>query len=308
MQKQQYLKIRIPASTTNLGAGYDCLGMALKLHNYFEVRTLDSGKSHFYLQGIEGYHEMAPNKKNLVYKALNRVTRKTGVTLPPLEIKIHINIPIGRGLGSSATAIIGGMVTANILSGSKKLTEDVLLREIVKMEGHPDNIIASYCGGLTAVMLAGKQIIYKRYRPNSKIKTVILVPEYDLPTLKAREILPEKVDHKDAVKNLTRVPFIIDRLCSGDLSNLAEIMDDRLHEPYRKKFIKHFDKIRRGALDAGANAVLISGAGPSIAAFCIDDTEKIATAMSSVLTNKNIHNSTLILSPDSQGTRILSQK
>lgn len=304
-QPHRYIKLRVPASTANLGAGYDCLGLALKLYNYFEFRILEKGRTKLFIQGIEGYRELPMTRSNLVYKAISRIAHLTKVQLPPMEISIYLNVPLAKGLGSSATAIVAGMVAANLLSGENKLSNEQLLREIVKLEGHPDNVTAAFFGGLTAVMKKNKGFLYKRYRPYSKLKAVLVIPEYSLPTVDARRLLPEQVPHADAVWNLSRIPFIIDRLCSGELGDLQEIMDDRLHQPYRKSLVKYYDLIVRRGLQAGAKAVVLSGAGPALVAFCLSDAEKIATAMSDVLTRRNIRNSTLILSPDTYGTRIL---
>lgn len=304
-QKIRYLKLKVPASTANLGAGYDCLGLALKLFNYFEFRILPKGKTKLFIQGIEGTREIPLSRRNLVYRAMRRIAHLTGVQIPPMEIKIQINIPLAKGLGSSATAIVAGMYAANLLSGERQLSAQQLLGEIVRLEGHPDNVTAAFYGGLTAVMRINKEFIYRRYKPYNKLKAVLVIPDYILPTVTACKVLPEKVPLADAVHNMSRIPFIIDCLCRGELDNLHQIMDDRLHQPYRKPLIKYYDQIVDAGLQAGAKAVVLSGAGPALVAFCIDNAEKIATAMSNVLTRKNIHNSTIILSPDNYGTRIV---
>ncbi len=304
-QPHRYLKLRVPASTANLGAGYDCLALALKLYNYFEFRILEKGRTKLFIQGPEKYRELPMTRKNLVYQSLARIARRTGVTLPPMEISILLNVPLARGLGSSATAIVAGMLAANILSGEKQIPEEQLLREIVKMEGHPDNVTAAFYGGLTAVMKKNHDFLYKRYRPYSKLKAVLIIPEYGIRSSESRKYLPDTVSHKDAVSNLSRIPFIIDAICSGSLDNLQVIMDDRLHQPYRKQLIRYYDRIVRAGLKGGAGSVVLSGAGPSLVAFCRDNPEQIATLMSETLNRQRVHNRTMILSPDTQGTRIL---
>lgn len=302
------IKLRVPASTANLGAGYDSLGLALKLFNYFEFQILQKGRTKLIIQGTTGFHELPLTRKNLVYRAMARIVRLTGVHLPPMEIKILLNIPLAKGLGSSATAIVAGMYAANLLSGERKLSQERLLREIVQLEGHPDNVTAAFFGGLTAVMRINQDFIYRRFRPYNKLKAVLVIPDYNIPTIEARKVLPEKIPHADAVSNLSRIPFIIDALCSGELDNLQQIMDDRLHQPYRKPLIKYYDQIVKAGLKTGAKAAVLSGAGPALVAFCINDAEKIATAMSDVLTRRNLRNSTVILSPDTHGTRILEMQ
>lgn len=308
LQPKHFIRIRVPATTANIGAGFNCLGLAFKLYNYFEFTILKKGPTRFFIQGLQGFGELTLSRRNLVYRSLEHIARKTGVKIPPMEIKILINIPMAKGLGSSATAIVAGMMAANALSGKKKLSEEELLREIARMEGHPDNVTAAYFGGLTAVVQLDDDFVYKRYRPFSRLKAVLVIPDYILPTSEAQRVLPAMVPHKDAVSNLSRIPFIIDRLCSGDLEDLHQVCSDCLHHQYRKPLIKHYDAIVKQALKAGAKAVVLSGAGPSMAAFCIDEPEKIATAMSDILTRNNIHNSTIILSPDTQGSRIMTMK
>ena len=306
LQPKHYIKIRVPATTANIGAGFNCLGLAFNLYNYFEFSILKKGPTRFFVQGIQGFGELPLTRKNLVYRSLEHIARKTGVKIPPMEIKILINIPMAKGLGSSATAIVAGMTAANALSGKKKLSDEELLREIAHMEGHPDNVTAAYFGGLTAVAQLDNDFVYKYYRPFSRLKAVLVIPDYILPTSEAQRVLPDKIPHKDAVSNLSRIPFIIDRLCSGELDDLHQVCIDHLHHQYRKHLIKHYDAIVKQGLKAGAKTVVLSGAGPSIVAFCVKEPEKIATAMSEVLTKNNIHNSTIILSPDTQGARILT--
>jgi homoserine kinase len=298
--EHQGIRIKVPASTTNLGPGYDCLGLALKLYNYFEFERLPRGKTQIIWQG-EQSNGMRAQVEKLVLRAAQKAFDLCGVRLPRLRITLKLNIPIARGLGSSATAIIASMVAANELCGNR-IPVELLLVEIAKFEGHPDNVTACFLGGLTASVFSRDGLAVKKYRPSGWLKVVVVVPSYRLETRKAREVIPKNVTHRDAVLNLSRVPLVIDRLVTGNLSDLRVLMDDRLHQPYRKPLIKGYDRIVKAGLDAGASAVVLSGAGPSMVAFCTCNVEQVATDMGKILNALNISNYVLILSPDNQGT------
>ncbi len=297
---QTGIRIKVPASTTNLGPGYDCLGLALKLYNYIEFERLPRGKTQLIWQG-EQNDAMRPHVEKLVLRAAREIFDLCGVSAPGLRITLKLNIPIARGLGSSATAIIAGMVAANELCGSR-ISREKLLVQSAKFEGHPDNVTACFLGGLTASTFSGDGLAIRKYRLRSALKVVVVVPSYGLETRKARAVIPKHVKHRDAVFNLSRVPLVIDRLVTGELSDLQRLMQDRLHQPYRKPLIKGYDQIVRAGLNAGAGAVVLSGAGPSMVAFCTSNVEQVATSMGEILSTLNISNYVLILSPDNRGT------
>lgn len=297
---EQGIRIKVPASSTNLGPGYDCLGLALKLYNYVEFERLPRGKTEVIWQGEEK-SVVRPQFENLIVRTAIKIFDLYGIKPPGLRITLKLNIPIARGLGSSATAIIAGMVGANVLCGNR-IPRDDLLIQMAKLEGHPDNVTACFLGGLTASTFTGDGLAIRKYRLSSALKMVVVVPSYGLETRKAREVIPRHVSHRDAVFNLSRIPLVIDRLVTGKLSDLQRLMQDRLHQPYRKPLIKGYDRIVRAGLKAGAGAVVLSGAGPSMVAFCTNNVEQVATAMGEVLSTLNISNYVLILSPDNRGT------
>ncbi len=297
---QTGIRIKVPASTTNLGPGYDCLGLALKLYNYIEFERLQRGKTQLIWQG-EQKHVVRSHTENLVLRAAREIFDLCGVRPPGLRVTLRLNIPVARGLGSSATAIIAGMVAANELCGNR-IPREKLLVQIAKFEGHPDNVTACFLGGLTASTFSGDGLAIRKYRLRSALKVVVVVPSYGLETKKARAVIPKHVKHRDAVFNLSRVPLVIDRLVTGELSDLQCLMQDRLHQPYRKPLIKGYDRIVRAGLNAGASAVVLSGAGPSMVAFCTSNVEQVATSMGEILSALNISHYVLILSPDNRGT------
>jgi len=273
--------IRVPASTSNLGPGFDCLGLALTLYNVFVFQPAEEFSIAIKFKGCDEHDSQTMNggRNNLVFRAADEVFRRVGMKLPGLSIKMEVSVPLSRGLGSSATAIIGGVVGANALLGSP-LKDDEVFRLIVDLEGHPDNVTASFHGGLTAAMMCDRVPAFARYKVAPEVRAVVAIPPYPLSTEKARAALPREVPHADAVHNLTRVPFVIEALTTGALNLLSCAMDDRLHEPYRIALLRNGKAIRKAALSAGAAGVAISGAGPTMVAFCHESQAKaVAEAM-----------------------------
>lgn len=259
-----HLKIRVPATSANLGPGFDGLGMALNLFNDFIVTPKESGANTITGRGT---CEGIGGADNIFFTAFRRVCKLAGAPAPKIDVVVKGRIPVARGLGSSATAIVAGAMGANAILGSP-LTPEELVLAMAQEEGHPDNVAPAFHGGLTASVFTGDHLFTHVYRPHPSWRVVLLIPGYQLSTEKARAAIPKMVPHRDAVFNLTRVPLVLDAILTGDAEELRHVLDDRLHEPYRKRLIKGYDTIRRAALDAGAAAVYLSGAGPSMAALC----------------------------------------
>jgi homoserine kinase len=295
------VRIRVPATTANLGPGFDCLGLALKLYNHVTVRTDGEAYLTIHVSGSARTPQIACDSHNLVYRAFRRVFETAGVPLPNLIMDLEVNTPLARGLGSSASAIVGGMTAANALLPDP-LPEQQLIREMVRMEGHPDNVMACYAGGLVASLLADDRVIYEKHVPAPNIRCVLVVPGYELATSRARQAIPRRIPLADAVFNMARVPHVITRLCSGRLENLAILMDDRLHQPYRQPLVKGFDVIASEAERAGAAAVCLSGAGPTMLAICEQEqaamlTQRLAEATSAI----GVPAQVLATAPDNTG-------
>lgn len=295
------VRIRVPATTANLGPGFDCLGLALKLYNRVTVRTDGEAGLAIHVSGSAHTPQIARDGHNLVYRAFRRVFESAGVPLPNLVMDLEVNTPLARGLGSSASAIVGGMTAANALL-PVPLPEQQLIREMVRMEGHPDNIMACYAGGLVASLLADDRVIYEKHLPAPNIRCVLVVPGYELATSRARQAIPRRIPLADAVFNMARVPHVITRLCSGRLENLAILMDDRLHQPYRQPLVKGFDVITSEAERAGAAAVCLSGAGPTMLAICEQEKAGVLTQRLAEATNAiGIPAQVLATAPDLAG-------
>lgn len=294
--------VRVPASTSNLGPGFDTLGLALNLYTDYTVRLLDGGPSRLEgrAAGVKLHQKECP-----FFPMMDKIFALTGAEALPVEVLVNGEAPIGVGLGWSAAARVAGAVAANTLLGNP-LSTLALLAALVQAEGHPDNVSPSLMGGLTASVMTAEGPLVEVYQPAPTWRVVILIPDYTLWTEKARRALPREVPLVDAVFNLSRVPFVLSALVSGNVNQLAKVLEDRLHEPFRGELIKRYGKIRRAALEAGAAATFISGAGPAQAAFCAGETsaKRVMKAMLAVTKGAKFTAQGLILQPEPYGVRV----
>ncbi|MGI8908350.1 MAG: homoserine kinase [Candidatus Sumerlaeaceae bacterium] len=296
--------VHVPATTANLGPGFDCLGMAVQMYNTIDMEDNGNSALSISLAGSCASDTIPVDEHNLVYRAAAKVFEVVGRRPDKLTIRLTLESPLARGLGSSASAITGGIVAANAMLGNT-LSQPRLLSLMLGMEGHPDNIVPCLVGGLTASLAIDGRVTYIRRTPAPNVVCVLLVPGYELSTAKARQAIPKSVPLKDAVFNLSRIPFVLERLESGNLEGLAELMDDMLHQPYRKPLIRAYEEVSVQAMQHGAAAVCISGAGPTILA--IADSGKsadVAAAMAGALDAIGVEGHAHVLKPDVQGTRV----
>ncbi len=259
------IKIRIPATSANLGSGFDCLGVALDLYNYVHIEETDT----IDISSADDI-EVPTDESNLIYWSAQRLYMECGKKLPGLKIVQENNIPMTRGLGSSSACIAAGLIGANRFLGSPMSTHD-LVNLACKIEGHPDNTTPALLGGLvTAAMENGR--VYSVSVPVAEhIRFGVFIPPFELKTEVARKALPDGYTRDDAVYNLSRSSLMTAALFSGSLENLRVAVQDSLHQPYRKKFIAGLDTVFRISYELGSYGTYISGAGPSIIAI-IDDT------------------------------------
>lgn len=240
---------RVPATSANLGPGFDCIGLALDIYNDIELDTERS------------IHD----EEHLVYKAVNAVFEYKNIPMMKIDVNVTGSIPIERGLGSSASCIVGGIVAANRLLGDiMSLNEMIDLA--VKIEGHPDNIVPAFVGGIAVSIRNHGNTYYKRFDVPGKYKFEVMIPDFKLPTKIAREVLPEMIPRKDAVFNIGRAAFLIAGLLDDgtDIVNLA--FEDKIHQPYRKILIPNYDEIFEYASECDSIGTFLSGAGPAIIA------------------------------------------
>lgn len=273
------IRIRVPATTANLGPGFDSLGMALGLYNYFSFEEIDRGLE------ILGTEEKYSNKDNLIYRSMLRTFEKIGYKPRGIRIRVEAEIPVSRGLGSSASCIVGGIVGANKISRAG-LTDEEVLDLAVEIEGHPDNIAPTIFGGLIVSMIEDEGIIYNRLDLEEKFKLLALIPDFTLSTSESRSVLPETIDYRDAVENVGRVAILLSALANGRLDLLKYGFKDNLHQPYRGKLIKNYSAIKKEIEKLGSLGSYISGAGPTL--MCLIENEdqafkgKIASYLNSL--------------------------
>ena len=225
------VRVNVPASTTNLGPGFDVLGMALELYNTIEVEVSASGLR-IEIEG-EGADILPRDESNLVYQAAKRVFHRLGMKPPPMVIRSINRIPLARGLGSSGTAIIGGLMAANAISGAD-LTRNEILDMAAAMDGHPDNAAASIFGGIVIASPTEHGMACMKLLPPKPMDVVVVVPDFQLLTSDARAALPESVELQTAVFNIGRASLLVAALATGDFRLLGIITDDKLHQPYRE--------------------------------------------------------------------------
>lgn len=265
----QGVVVDVPATTANLGPGFDCLGAALELNNRFEMRCIEGDGERFELviEGSEGSH-LRGGPDNLVYRAAQRVWKEAGEQPIAIEARVRLAVPPARGLGSSATAIVAGLMGANALIG-EPLSREKLLELAIDIEGHPDNVVPSLLGGLCmTAKAASHRWRVMRCEWSADVLAVVAIPAIRLSTSEARRAMPKAISIADAVTNLGSLTLLLQGLRTGNGDLIADGMHDRIHEPYRWGLIQGGRSVREAAIEAGAWGCVISGAGPSILALC----------------------------------------
>ncbi len=258
------VRVYVPATTANLGPGFDCLGLALDLWN--ETRFTPGGRGLTWDIAGEGAQRLPRTEDNLLWRAFLHGCRAAGAAPPEgIRITCRNGIPIGSGLGSSAAAVLSGLLGAQALAGTQALPLEALLRLAADLEGHPDNAAPALLGGL--VLAAGR----RARRIEIPLWTVVYaLPEARLSTREARLVLPQQIALQDAVFNIGHALLAVEALRSGDLPLLRQAMRDRLHQPFRAALIPGMQAALQAARSAGAAAAL-SGAGPGLVAFCLPE-------------------------------------
>jgi len=299
------VRVRVPASTANLGPGFDTLGMALDLHAWIEMGISDQTRIELFGEQLKG---IPSNKNNLIYKIAQQLFTEAGAHHPELEISMYSDIPLTRGLGSSATAIIGAMYAANALIG-QPLSDDDIFQRATKMEDHPDNVGASLFGGIVAAFWDGKRAEAVRIEPHERLELLVAIPDFHLSTDKARHVLPRQVSMKDAVFNVSHSSTLVAALCMGRLDMIQHAMKDALHQPYRGKLIPGMDKILLEATQHGALGIALSGAGPTMIAFADrehTDKGKLENFLHDTFLAKGVQTTMMWLKPCASGAVLLT--
>ncbi len=299
------IHVRVPASAGNTGSAFDALGLAFGLWN---EATLDTGATPGVSAEGEGAELLAKGEPNLVAQAMERFAARTGKAVPPGRLSLVNRIPFGRGLGSSAAAIVAGMLLADRATGAKTGPED-LLRLALSLEPHPDNLAPALYGGFVLTVHddgdVGGPVTVVPFKSPEDWRAVLYVPDLVIPTKKARAILPPTVPRADAIYNHSRVGLLVAALAQGRPELLRVAMQDRLHQPYRAQIFPEMDAIIESALRAGAWGSCLSGAGSAILGIApAAKADAIARAMRDQAEGLRVPGRSLVLEIPSSGARV----
>lgn len=296
--------VRVPATTANLGAGFDCLGAALTLYNEFQFSLIDTGLK-ITATGTEA-DRVSLDSSNLVYQSLAKLYDRIGESIPAIQLDIKMNVPLARGLGSSATAIVGGLVGANELAGSP-LTQLEIAEFATELEGHPDNVVPALIGGcrLAASGIDRTwEICELSWHPS--IVPIVAIPDFELSTAEARSVLPATYNRADAIFNTAHLGLLIRGLETGNADWLKAALHDRIHQPYREKLIKGYEAVRTAAINSGAYGMVISGAGSTVLALAHQEkAESVNGAMEKAWTELGVGVQVKNLAIDPHGTSLI---
>ena len=253
------LEVYVPATSANIGPGYDCLGLCLDLFNKFTFEELESG-----LQ-FEGCDETFANEDNLVYKTMLFFYDRVKPKKIPKGIKISFenNIPICRGLGSSSTCIVAGLMAANVLSEAN-LDKDEILKLAIELEGHPDNVAPAIYGNMIIAFMEDGNLYHESIKVPEEIRFLAMVPDFELSTEKARAVLPKEIPHKHGVFNVSRCALLIAAFTKNNLDLVKAACKDKFHQDYRSHLINNYDDIVAYANSLDSLGTFLSGAGPTI--------------------------------------------
>ena len=289
--------VRVPASSANLGPGFDSFGIAWQLYNEIDFQIVEDGSL-----TISGCDEQYRNEDNLAWRGFRRVLERCGVPFTGVAIRfMRCAIPVSRGLGSSAALIAAGVTAANALY-ELGLSREELLLLATEVEGHPDNVAPAIYGGLGVSAMDGGRAITRRFPISDSLRFAALIPPFELSTSLARSVLPAELPREDAIFNISRGALLLRALGDGDAELLHFAMDDRIHQRYRAKLIDGFRTARAEAQESGAAGICISGAGPTILCVSVrpDFPSRMETALGLALPGWEFAE----LTPDLDGARI----
>lgn len=298
----QGVRVRVPASSANLGSAFDAAAIALALYN--EVTAVPADYDTIEIEG-EGADALRSGAPNLLLQALDRFAGETDWRRPPLSLHLHNHIPLGRGLGSSAAAIVAGIRLGEALGGTA-LPAAQRLALAAAIEGHGDNTTAALLGGLTVAVPSPAGLETVRLDVPVNLRFVVFVPTYVVSTEAARAVLPQHVARADAVSNVGRAALLVGAFATGNLHLLGVAMEDRLHQPYRMSLYRAMQPVLDAARAAGAYGAAVSGAGPSaLAPVAAERADYLAAAMLAAARSHGVAGQVLVLSPDTSGAVVV---
>lgn len=300
-------EIRVPASTSNLGPGFDCFGLALKMYLTARATAVPDASEpcRVTTTGAKENEALPRNAANLIYRAMAFAARREGVSLPPVALEVHNDVPLASGLGSSAAAIVAGIKLASLVTGHE-IADQVILNYATEFEGHPDNVAASLCGGFVISCLRNDRTVTSaKFDWPSQVRVVVVSPHSQLPTHVARAALPRTVSRATAVHNLQRTALFTAALAQQKYDLFWEAMCDQLHQPKRESLVPGLKEALALPRTDGLLGVALSGAGPSILALVTDHAEDIGARLANCFSAHKIASTTRILDVDNEGCRSL---
>lgn len=289
--------VTVPATTANLGPGFDCLGLALTLYN--QVTFTDAAATFAIHISGEGAGWLPTDESNLVWQAAQRLFEVVGKWPSGTHIEMENGIPAGSGLGSSAAAVVAGLVAANTLVGGG-LSRHELLELATEIEGHPDNVAPALFGGLTLINQT-ESGLHLECISVPTLTAVIVLPDFTLPTAQARAALPSQITRQDAIFNIGRMGLLVRALQTGEHDKLRLAMQDRLHQPYRLPLVPGLVEAFAAAYSSGASGVALSGAGPSLIAFAPQGHTQIASACQHAFSQAGLTSRAWVLAVETAG-------
>ncbi|MGM0419774.1 MAG: homoserine kinase [Bacillota bacterium] len=310
--------VKVPATSANLGPGFDCLGLAVQVYYRFSILKLSNLAAKRLETKLKVELNLGADRTPLsidtegclITKAVGAFSKKTGIDVDGIKIIENLPFPPGKGLGSSAAAIVGTLVGLASLY-DKKLTDQEILELAIALEGHPDNITAALNGGLNITCTTAAKgsedsdsVFFERLHPHPDLGLVLAVPDLTALTGEQRAVLPEKLPLKDMTFNQSRTALLPFALSSGRWERLEELLQDRIHQPYRTDGLKAWSELKTAAKDAGALGLVLSGAGPTVLAFTRGEEEEIARAIQETWAEAGVTAEAVITGPDVIGARI----
>jgi homoserine kinase len=289
-------EIKVPATSANLGPGYDTIGLALNLFNHFKInKRSDNLIKVKLIDKNNGSKEIKIKEEdNLISQAYKLYFDFIDKKVEGVEIEEIMETPLARGLGSSASAIIGGLAAAAVVS-AQLISEQDFIKLAVSLEKHPDNVVPALIGGLTINYNCNNIYDYYKIDVSEDLNFILVVPDFELETKKLRDVLPEKISYDDAIFNLSRISLFTAAFLKDDYQLLEYAMEDKIHQPYRKQLIKEFDQVIKNAKESGAYGAALSGAGPTIIAAADKNEDLIAENMKKPFLKNNINCKSYIL-------------
>lgn len=295
--------VSVPGTTANCGPGFDSIGIACTIYNQIELELVERGGCNVIVLG-EGQDFIPTDDRNIAVKAVNAVLKRINYHDCGINLRMNNNIPLARGLGSSAAAIVGGLIAANEATGNR-LSRQEIFEMATDIEGHPDNVAPAVFGGITISVIKENHPYSVSFMPPRELIMVVAVPDFTLSTNKARQVLPASVPFNDSVFNIGRTAMLIAGLCSGEYQHLKYALEDKLHQPYRESLIPGMKEVFSAAVKCGAFGATISGAGPCLIAYTNKNAEEIGKEMVNAFAQAGIKAKSLILGIDQVGAKII---